>query len=316
MAKLQNVFSWSFSSASDFEECRRRRYWAKYGMWGGWDKNAPETARRAYQLSKMDNIYSLRGTAAELGAMWALRKLQNGKTVTVEEAYREGARPYLNAAWQDSKEKKWRINPKRHCCLREHYYRQWDPATEKEKTVAVISHVKTCITNFIEKVWPRLQEITIGDELFIAGPEDGDPEHFMYEDIKIYAIPDYAYHKGEQVHIHDWKSGRIRPEHRDQLCLYGLWAHTKLGKAPEQIIAYDEYLGEGKVAFEQLKAEDLEQVRQHIVMSVADMADYLEDGDIRRNEPLPKEEWELVGDQRICQRCNFHELCKDELEEM
>jgi len=315
MAELKNTFSWSFSAATTFDECRRRRYWSKYGMWGGWDRHAPEPAQKAYQLNKMDNIYSLRGTAAELAVMWALRQLQDGDEVTVEDVYLKGARPYLNKCWKESKEKQWRINAKRHCCLREHYYNEWDAETEKEKTIETVNHIKTCIGNFIERIWPRLTTVKRGDELQITQPDQGDPEHFTYNGVKIYSIPDYGYHKDKQVHIHDWKSGRVRAEHRDQLCLYGLWAHTKLQVAPEDILTYDEYLYEGKVAVEQLSTDHLNEVRARIDDSVMDMIDYLVDSDIKKNEALPREEWDLVGDPGICRRCNFFELCKDELEE-
>lgn len=314
MGELKNTFSWSFSAANDFEECRRRRYWSKYGMWGGWDSHAPELAQKAYQLNKMDNIYSLRGTAAEMAVMCALRHLQDGEEVTVDAIYQKAARPYLNKCWKESKEKQWRINAKRHCCLREHYYNEWDAQAEKEQTVRAMDHIKMCITNFIERVWPRLTTVKRGDELVIAQPDQGDPEHFTYNGIKIYSIPDYGYHREHQVHIHDWKSGRVRAEHREQLCLYGLWAHTKLDVPPESILAYDEYLAEGKVAVEQLSAGHLDEVRGRIDESVMDMAEYLLDGDIQRNMPLAREEWDLAPDTQICRRCNFFELCRKEIE--
>ena len=45
----------------------------------------------------------------------------------------------------------------------------------------------------------------------------------MYEGVKIYAIPDYAYRIGNQIHIHDWKAGKMKPEqHRLQLSIYAL----------------------------------------------------------------------------------------------
>ena len=47
MAELINTFSWSISARADFEECPRRRYLAKYAMWGGWNADAPELARAA-----------------------------------------------------------------------------------------------------------------------------------------------------------------------------------------------------------------------------------------------------------------------------
>ena len=74
MAELKNTFSWSFSAGSDFDDCRRRRYWNKYGMWGGWGRNAPAESQLAYRLNKMNNRYSLQGQAAEEAVMWVLAR--------------------------------------------------------------------------------------------------------------------------------------------------------------------------------------------------------------------------------------------------
>ena len=51
----------------------------------------------------------------------------------------------------------------------------------------------------------------------------GDVEHFCNEGVKIYAIPDYAYKIDDKIHIHDWKAGKVKLQHRLQLhyMLYG-----------------------------------------------------------------------------------------------
>jgi predicted RecB family nuclease len=44
------------------------------------------------------------------------------------------------------------------------------------------------------------------------------------------------------------------------------------------------------------------------------MAEYLVDGNLQRNEALPKDDWEMSADMNVCRKCNFYELCKPELE--
>ncbi len=314
MAPLANSFSWSHSAAEDFDACRRKRYWSKYGAWGGWDKQATPTQRKAYQLGKMNNIFSLQGLGAERAVLWALRQLQSGKIVTADDAYEQAARPYLNQAWSESKRRDWQANPKQYCCLREHYYGEWDKAAETEKTAALTAAVKKCLGHFVERVWPRLREVRPEHEVPIAIPGGGDPESFTLDNIKIYAIPDYVYRRDAQIHIHDWKAGQVKPEHENQLALYGLWAHEKQHVAPDDIFIYIEYLQPGQVAVGQMNAARLEQMRDHVRASVLDMAEYLVDGDTRRNAPRPREEWELACDRTLCQHCNFLELCRPELE--
>ena len=89
MAQLINTFSWSFSAAADFDECRRRRFWSKYAMWGGWAKSAPAISQKAYMLNKMDNRYSIMGKAVEDSIMWILRQNQNGKICSAQDAYEQ-----------------------------------------------------------------------------------------------------------------------------------------------------------------------------------------------------------------------------------
>ena len=96
MADLINTFSWSISARADFEECPRRRYLAKYAMWGGWKADAPDLARAAYRLGKMENRFTLQGNAVERAVMWAFRQAQAGQSVTVAQAYETAVKPYLN----------------------------------------------------------------------------------------------------------------------------------------------------------------------------------------------------------------------------
>lgn len=314
MAELKNTFSWSFSAAEDFEQCRRRRYWSKYGMWGGWAANAPPEQRTAYRLNKMDNRWGLMGQAAENAVMWLLRQHQQGKPASTDAAWENVARPFLTAKWNESNEGRWRGDPRRYCCLREHYYNTMGDENEAKRQVA--AQVRNCIVNFAGKVLPRIGHVR-GDQEFRIETADtpGDVENFLYEGVKVYAIPDYAYRQGDAVHIHDWKAGKIKPDqHRLQLSLYALWAIVKHGARPENIFLYVEYLNEGQVLPFQIAEEDLEETRGIMSDSVAEMSEYLVDCDRSRNEPLPREEWELTPDPANCRQCNFYELCRPELD--
>ncbi len=313
MAELVNKFSWSFSASEDFEECRRRRYWSKYAMWGGWRGDASPIQRAAYRLNKMENRYSIQGQAVEQSVMWALRNKQNGKDVTVEEAYEAVAKPFLNRCWKESTGRLWEADPKRYCCFREQYYKTLKKEDEKAWVVAIVEHVKKCIGIFLEKVLPRLKDVTAGDEIEIRTIEVGDPESFEMSDVKIYAIPDYVYQVDDDFHIHDWKSGKVKESHMQQLAIYGLWANVKHGIPADKIHVDIEYLADGTVRECQLTDADLQMARKYFENSMGDMASYLVDADMKKNEPLPQEEWELAESQRICRMCNFYQLCEKEL---
>ena len=307
--KLTNTFSWSFSAAADFEICPRKRYWSKYAAWGGWEAQAPAEARTVYRLNKMESRHTLMGRATEQAVMWALREYQAGRTPGVEEIYAAQARPLLNQAWKESKSGLWRQDPKHHVCLHEDYYPHLHPDLPPDWPAQLRAHVLTCITHFLQSVWPRLDTVTSREEIQL-----GAPESFAWEGITVYAVPDYVYRRGDHWHIHDWKAGRASARHRHQLAVYALWAHEKHGVPPENIQCYIEYLHQGHVAMEPGSEELLEEARAAIRQSVADMAAYLNDGDVQRNHPRPREEWDMTPDRRICDRCNFYELCRPEFE--
>jgi hypothetical protein len=311
MAELRNTFSWSFSAAEDFDLCRRKRYWAKYAMWGGWSPNASPLQKDAYRLGKMDNAWSTLGRAVEEAVMWALRRHQAGVAVTVDEAYENGARPHLNRAWTESRKKLYLQNCKKHICLREHYYQEWPAERETEIIEAVKAQARTCITHFMEKVLPRLSHLNPTHEIRVAViGSGGDPESFDFEGMKIYAIPDYVYREGDRLHIHDWKAGKAKDSHAEQLKLYGLWAQIKHGVSPDKVDIFIEYLAEGSCRQLALTADDLEAVKTRIRDSVSEMTDYLQDNDIARNQALPQQDWDLTLDYRCCRLCNYVELCR------
>lgn len=313
MANLRNELSWSFSAAGDFEICRRKRYWSKYIAWGGWNQDANPIRQAAYRLNKMDSRFTLQGKVVEKALLWMLQEQQAGRPVTADAAYEQVARPELNAAWKQSKSGAWRDDPKRNCCLHEHYYPAHHEVAEADWTATLREQVQHGLRQAETTVLPRLAHVQAADVVALDAPETTKKmEGFDWEGVMIYAVPDYVYRQGDTWHIHDWKTGKPKPEHLGQVALYGLWAHRKHAVPPENITVYLEYLQEGRVAAEPITADLLASVEDSIKSSIYDMLDYLEDGDPKRNEPRPKEEWDMTPDRTICKRCNFYELCAPE----
>jgi hypothetical protein len=77
MAELKNEFTWSFSRRQTFESCRRRYWFRYYAFWGGWNRDAPELARKAYFFSKMASLAMLVGTAVHETIADVLRALRS-----------------------------------------------------------------------------------------------------------------------------------------------------------------------------------------------------------------------------------------------
>ncbi|MFT5122031.1 MAG: CRISPR/Cas system-associated exonuclease Cas4 (RecB family) [Kiritimatiellia bacterium] len=314
MAELINDFSWSHSAASDFKDCHRKRYLEKYAKWGGWSREATEEQRTAYRLSKMDNRYSLQGEVVERAAMWMLRQKQKGVTVSADEAYETIARGLLRKAWDESTKQLWKVDVKKRC-LHEHYYPDFLRMEQMELMVAISEAVKLCLHNFEHVFVARFADITADNEVQVARVGMGDPEHFMFEGVKVYAIPDFVHRQGARWFIHDWKSGKIREEHHKQLGVYALWAHIQHQVAPEDIHVSLEYLQVGQAIESDISEADLEATRVDIRSSVDEMKAFLVDGSIRKNEPLPREGWAQTPQRSLCKYCSFYELCAPEFDQ-
>jgi len=315
MAKLVNTFSWSHSASSDFESCRRKRYWSKYGAWGGWEREASRECKTAYRLNKMTNRFCLYGVAAEDAMMWMLRQVQAGRSPTQQEAYDNVARPLLRKAWDESTTKVWQRVPKA-ACLHEHYYPQFHDLSDRQIMDQIADVVKTCLKGFEEHVLPRLADVTPDMEVPVQVVGRGDPEHFFFEGTKIYAIPDYVFVRDGVWHILDWKSGKEKEAHQEQVGLYALWALEKHQVPPEQVLLSLEYVQRGEHRSFSISETGLEAVRNRIRESVQDMSQYLVEADPVQNLPLPKVEWDLCFEPNLCRSCEFFQLCEPELREI
>jgi len=311
MAELKNTFSWSFSQAHDFAECKRRRYWNRYGMWGGWSAAAPVEARTAYRLKQMSNKWSLIGEAVESAILEVLERRRVNSPFSAESAL-EFAMTILRNAWSEHKSEHWRSKPKKYTCIKELYYEEisLDPGVERDEWAAQVrQRTEVCLQNFFSHVLPRLPNVPYDMMVPIARPGQGDPEHFHLGNVKVYAIPDWTYRHDGKLFIHDWKTGVRRERHQDQLRVYGLWAQKKHGAAPDELALYIEYLESGECMEVSYTAEIASALCDTITSSVRDMKQYLVDGDIERNEPLPKDSFPKTDDLSICRNCNFRELC-------
>lgn len=312
MAKLVNEFSWSHSAAGEFDACRRKRYWSKYAGWGGWERDASAECRSAYRLNKMTNRSALRGVVVEESAMALWREVQAGRPADETWAWDTVAKPMLRSAWDESTGKQWLADPKKNC-LHEHYYPDFCGLNEREMMVEVAEDVKLCLENFRRHAIPRLEGVTPAMEIPVRAGGRGMPEHMMFEGVRVYAIPDYVYVREGMWHIVDWKSGGPHAEHLDQIRLYALWARTQHGASAAQMRLRLEYLGLGECVEVPVTDDDLDQSAERIRESVQDMAQYLEEADIRANRPQPKEDWDLCYLPSLCRRCSFWELCRPEL---
>ena len=278
------IDGWSFSSNGMFNSCQRQYWFRRVGAKGGWMYTADIETQKTYILSKLTNIYGLKGVAVE-SAINAITPDNIEKYRDIDLFYKELVVPFLNESWKQSLAQKNKRSPKL-CHMREHYYATWTPEVQKLVLGRITDEIKDCLRNFLDLTYP-----------FIVGKPteevatSGDPEHFFWRDRKIYAIPDHVMWDGDELVIIDYKSGKVKQEHKQQIKIYGLWAKLKYDKTPK---LYLEYLQTG----------------QRIEVEVDNVAteDYMqmEIDKIEAQLGKPKEEWEKCP--TFCNWCNFQEI--------
>jgi len=297
MGKLQNIFSWSVSRDRLFNECRRAYYYHYYGAWGGWERDAPESVRKAYLLKNMHSIDTWIGDVVHQTIKWVLENKAAGKDIAIDAA-RIRIKEHLVRTWNQSKEKQWVNGIKQNLNLFEHYY---DRAPSQELLHDKIAKAVNSIDNFYKM---KITDIFsgVGRDGFLSIDE---LDSFDLNGVKVYAVPDFAV-KQDRYILFDWKTGKPSEKDRFQLSFYVLYAQAKWRAALDEVEVIPVYLSSPDCVLAPVPVVDLNQVRQYVAESVQAMHGILID--IAANsadmERCPKTQFV-----KKCNFCRFRELC-------
>ncbi len=300
-------WSWSFSRQQTFETCRRMYYYYYYASHNGWERGAPPLAAAAYRLKKLTNLFTALGEAVHQGAQLAVERLALGKAVMSASELEEHIRRKMRNVWQwsVSGREQFLARPNEIPMLHEFYYGQ---GPERELVNLINDRITSCAQNLANSL--TLRELAEGRGELMACEQF---DTFNLAGTQVYAVPDLIYRtKSGRLVIVDWKTGRQEDYNLDQVALYGLYAHEKLGVSPEDITVRLEYLDAGTKVELTLDGESLEVVRERAQRSMAEMQAYL--ADVELNKAKPIEAFPLTDNRSQCRRCNFLELCAGELQ--
>ena len=314
MTRLINQFQYSHSRYRSFKECERKYYLSAYQMWDGWNRNASPEKKLAYRLNKQTNLPAWAGTIVhesikrilltvapnripDLRPFMPLSSEKKAMLHTIQRAAVETMR----SGWRQALEKRYRIRPKGNLNLFELYYGLDVP---RARTEALKETVLLCLENFVgSNALTLIAGIPRKDRL-----ETDQYTSFLLNGVTVGLAIDFAYRKDGQVHIWDWKTGRRRNEHVEQVRVYALYAKTKWGAKPEDIFLHLCYLQEDHEEIVHVTELDLISTQAEIERRVKSMAGKLR-GDPAANEPLPMEEFPMTEDRWKCERCSFYEIC-------
>lgn len=216
---LENVFSWSKSRAEEFDECRRKYFYARYLSWGGWEKNAAEKVRLAYILKNLKNRWAWKGEIVHHVIEDALKAMRAGRQVPLEETVAK-VTEFMRRDYKASKAKAYMQDPKRSVGLFEHEYSK---AISDDVWKRIHDEAVTCVKNFYRS--PLFEELKADDKTSWLVIED--LEEFQFEGAKVYVKLDFARKTNGIFEIYDWKTGKTNGETDIQLATYAFYAMQK-----------------------------------------------------------------------------------------
>jgi len=306
MEELVNELAWSFGRADTFRECRRKYYWRYYGCWGGWDKGADRTRRLAYLLGKMTSTDMLAGSVAHEMIADSIKRLCRGGRPKFEDV-EMCTENKLRFGFRQSREKKWRWNPKKAVNLFEDYY---GDGVSEERQAEVIDKAKSAVANFFQSsCFTKLSDPRANIE-WLAIDNDKSFSYFFLGDIKVFAEPDLAVRIRGNCYLFDWKTGKRADRDELQLTCYALYACSAWEAVPKSIAVRAVYLNEvgadGRpvevvMPYDESRAEA---VREYIRSSFSEMAALVTADNVARIDDFPK-----CDNSSVCRRCQFQELC-------
>lgn len=227
MAAFTNDFSWSWSRHRALATCRRQYYFAHYGFWGGWNRDATPLARQLYLEKKLTTRGMWIGTAVHAAVEGVLKQVGRGRyPEPVDVVARVVAQ--AEAAVRDSRAGRYRENPKRYPGFACHYF--GDPedldGLAEEAAEITTSVFKNPALQRLSAVPERIREVERLEQLTV-----GDVPVWVSLDVLV------ADGQGGYVVI-DWKTGSHHDldQVRQQLGIYALYVLSRyLGGASSDV---------------------------------------------------------------------------------
>jgi hypothetical protein len=301
MASLKNEFSWSKSRDETFKTCPRQYWFAYYGFWNGWLKDALERTRQIYVLKNLKNRQTWAGEKVHSCIHRSISNIRRGiKVLPVEEIISITLSRMRNE-FRSSRVKNYWKKPKT-CALFEHEYGV-EVTDEQWKEMA--QNVETCLRNFYASdIYVSLK--SHGKEGWLEVEEFSS---FHLDGIKINLVIDCAVKEGNSTIIYDWKTGKNLSEDLSvQLSCYAFYAMEKWNLPLDSLQVVEYNLSSNKANSFSVTMAEVEGIKEYIRGSVKDMQSLLKDP--LNNIPLPEDQFSKVEDEGIISRCNFRKVCR------
>ena len=130
--------------------------------------------------------------------------------------------------------------------------------------------------------------------------------------MKAYCKVDFLLPVQQELFVIDWKTGKQdEDKHGAQLIGYAAWASFHFETDPQAIRPVIAYLSPDYIEMElRLERKDVGEFEQRVRVETDEMFAYCQD--MGKNIPKEKSVFPKTNNRRICEYCNFRELCKIE----
>lgn len=279
------ILGWSFSRFNTFRTCKRQYYYHYYGKY---DSEFPN--------GKIEALKGMTSVPLEIGAI--VHDLIKDTLHFVAES---GELPTIDDLLQ--RFEKYKSKYLRKTFIEVHYGEQ-SQISEDE----IREKVKTALNNFLTS--PRLQwllekAVPHHEKWIVEPPGYGETR---INELKAYCKVDFLFPVDGRIFIIDWKTGKKREEHNNQLLGYASWASYHLEHDVSQITTIVAYLlpeyKEEEATFDKF---DFTNFARQVRMETQQLYEFTDN--IEENVPKPKSEFPLVESTTMCKYCNFRELC-------
>ena len=302
---LRNTFQWSVSRDRVFRTCPRQYWFTHYGFWGGWEPEADARTREIYLLKQLKTRPMWVGEVVHACIRHSLENLSRKIPVLPVDEILRITRDRLRSDFRQSRDGRYRENPKAACGLYEHEYRV--PVSDQE-WLECAEQVDQCLRNFYASpAWAQLSRTEPGDFLEIE-----TFSRLEIDDVAVTVKLDCATRETDHIVVWDWKTGRREiPESPLQLACYAFYVHQAYGVPIHHVRQRRVDLMAGGEFRETVIGErGLDELLTYVRGSVADMLGLLDDP---ANNRASEERFVKVVRREVCGRCSFARVCKPAL---
>jgi len=281
-----DILGWSHSRHETFTKCKRQyyfQYYAKYDI---------ENVVKIAVLKKLTSMPLEIGNVVHKLVQTLLTRLQKSSAEIDLERFYDYAERKAKEIFRTK-------------LFQEVYYKE---KNRIDFETEIYPQVQASMKNLLES--DRLQwifeEALVEKEEWLIEP--GGYGECRIDNMKAYCKVDFLFPIGDELHVIDWKTGKKSGKHLEQLKGYAAWVHFHYGKEWNEIKTTVAYLfpvyEENSVPINEY---DITDFTEKIRRETEAMYGFCQEPEL--NIPKEKDAFPMTENTKLCNYCNFRELC-------